>query len=90
MSSSQNRDKLYTIICDYDGTTAVEQFLASTPKELIEKWIAHTQVPIKLGEVKDRYYEFSLLENLKNVWCTGFSDDKDVFFLLNIILTVND
>ncbi|MGF1619205.1 MAG: hypothetical protein ACFCUR_01175 [Rhodomicrobiaceae bacterium] len=71
----------------YAETTLVEQIYAVDLNEFLEIWIKTTQAPIELKYIKDRHYDFVLLDGLKNVWCTSIIDENDVDYSINVILT---
>jgi hypothetical protein len=83
----QKNSRLFTFVVEYQGSTLVEQVEGGTHSEAIQNWLDTTSAPVEFKDRSSCLLEGAALTGLQNAWCTAFSDDQEIFFLINIIDT---
>jgi hypothetical protein len=82
----EERQALY--ICgEYEGNTFIEQVEGIDPEDAIQTWLNTATASIRLKDRSSFLLRPQPLTGICNTWCTGFRDDQDIFFLINIIET---
>ena len=82
--------KLFTVVSDYEGGTLIEQFKAKDLRDLFDKWISGSSLGVKGENISEDDYNFVLIKNTKNVWCTSATDKNGNTVFVNAILTIDD
>jgi hypothetical protein len=81
------KDKLFTFVVEYEGNTFVEQVEGIDHENAVQTWLDTTAASIRFEDRSSSLLRPLPLTGICNTWCTGFRDDQDICFLINIIET---